>query len=52
MVVHPRYGYFGVTVNVALNVTIAVLVYSPLFATRRQFTNLAERSLLGVERFR
>lgn len=31
--------YFGVTVNVALNVTIAILVYVPLAATRRLFTN-------------
>ena len=32
-------AYFGVYANVALNVTIAILVYVPLFATRRQFTN-------------
>ena len=30
--------YYGVTVNVVLNVTIALLVYVPLVATRRQFT--------------
>lgn len=32
--------YFGVTANVALNVTIAIPVYVPLIATRRQFTNV------------
>jgi|WetSurMetagenome_2_1015567.scaffolds.fasta_scaffold257611_2 hypothetical protein len=31
-------AYFGVTVNVALNITIALLVYVPLIATRRLFT--------------
>lgn len=32
-------AYFGVYVNVALNMTIALLVYVPLIATRRLFTN-------------
>ena len=31
-------AYFGVYVNVALNITIALLVYVPLIATRRLFT--------------
>lgn len=32
-------AYYGVSINVALNVVVAVLVYLPLIATKSQFTN-------------
>ena len=41
-------AYFGVYVNVALNVTIAILVYVPLIATRRLFKNMSR--LLRIRR--
>ena len=37
-------AYFDVYVNVALNVTIALLVYVPLIATRRLFTKTSATS--------